>query len=60
MGKLITKLFGRRDEPDEQETAPIRTREVRREPFAAGWVTNDGKLQGEPPAVRRPERRSSD
>ena len=60
MGKLITKLFGRRNEPDEQETARIRTREVSRGPFAAGWVTNDGKLDAEPPAVRAPERRSSD
>ena len=60
MGKLITKLFGRRDEPEEQETAPIRSREVSRGPFAAGWVTNDGKLHGEPPAVRARERRPSD
>ena len=60
MGKLITKLFGRRDAPEEQETAPMRYRERSVEPFAAGWVTNDGKLHGEPPPVRTPERRPRD
>ena len=60
MGKRITKLFGRRDAPEEQETAPMRYREPPREPFAAGWVTDDGKLHGEPPRVRTPERRPRD
>jgi hypothetical protein len=60
MAKPITKRFGRRDAPEEQETAPMRYRDPSLEPFAAGWVTNDGKLHGEPPAVRAPERRPSD
>ena len=59
MGKRM-KLFGRRDEPEEQEAARTRSREVSRGPFAAGWVTNDDKLHGEPPAVRTRERRPSD
>lgn len=59
MGKHM-KLFGRRDEPEERETASIRSREVSRGRFAAGWVTNDDKLHGEPPAVRGRERRPSD
>ena len=60
MGKLVSRLLGRKDEPGEQETAPMRYREPRREPFAAGWVTDDGKLHDEPPAVRAPERRPRD
>ncbi len=60
MGKLITKLFGRRDAPEEQETEPMRYREPSPEPFAAGWVTDDGKLRGEPPPVRTRERRPRD
>jgi hypothetical protein len=60
MAKLITKLFGRRDEPEDQETAPVPTRESSRGPFAAGWVTNDGKLHGEPPVVRTRARRDRD
>ena len=60
MGKLITKLFGRRDEPEEQETSPMRYREPTREPFAAGWVTDDGKLHEEPPRVLARERRPRD
>ena len=60
MGKLITMLFGPRVEPEEYETAPIRRREVNRGRFAAGWVTDDGKLHGEPPPVRAQERRVRD
>jgi hypothetical protein len=60
MGKIITRLFGRRDAPEEQETAPMRYREPTREPFAAGWVTDDGKLRDEPPVARAPERRPRD
>jgi hypothetical protein len=60
MGRLITRLLGRRDEPEEQETAPIRSREVSRGPFAAGWVTNDSKLHGEPPPLRVREVRAKD
>jgi hypothetical protein len=59
MGKL-TRRFGRRDAPEEQETAPMGYRERSLEPFAAGWVTDDGKLHGEPPPVRAPERRPRD
>ena len=55
-----TMLFGPRVEPEELETAPIRAREVSDGPFAAGWVTSDGKLQGEPPPLRTRERRPRD
>ena len=60
MGKLITMLFGRKDETEEHETTHIRSREVSRGPFAAGWVTNDGKLHAEPPLVHARERRPRD
>ena len=55
-----TMSFGPRVEPEEQETPPIRAREVSDGPFAAGWVTTDGKLQGEPPLLRTGERRARD
>ena len=60
MGKLITMLFGPRVEPEEYETAPIRNREVSSGRFAAGWVTNDGKLHGAPPLLHARERRPRD
>ena len=51
MGKLISRLLGRNDEAGEQDTAPMGYREPRREPFAAGWVTDDGKLRETPPRI---------
>jgi len=51
MGKLISRLWGRKDEPGEQETAPMQYREAKREPFAAGWVTDDGRLRQTPPLI---------
>jgi hypothetical protein len=49
MARLIERLWGRKDEQAERETPPARDREVRRGPFAAGWVSNDGELHAEPP-----------
>ena len=51
MGRLISRLLGRKDEAEEQDTAPVQSRQVGRGPFAAGWVTDDGKLHGTPPLV---------